>query len=155
MGPVLFFKLTATIFVLGLFLKGFFPLKKTWILKDHEKDLSNVDLDLVKGDPAGKNSLDLDRHFQRAKEAAIHKGMNNRSNTFEQTKSHFHDAPHPRVILMIIDAFREDFAYGPLNFMPLSHKILNKGKGFKFTAETMPPTVTLPRIKVSHQMITM
>ncbi|CAL1536141.1 unnamed protein product, partial [Lymnaea stagnalis] len=64
--------------------------------------------------------------------------------------SEYHTSPTPkyrRLIFMIIDAFRADFAFGPLNFFPKTQRILSQGNGLQFTAEVHPPTVTLPRIK--------
>lgn len=55
-----------------------------------------------------------------------------------------------KVILMIIDALRSDFAFGEYNFFPNVLALMKKGHGIHFRAEMQPPTVTLPRIKVNH-----
>ncbi|RUS86939.1 hypothetical protein EGW08_005264 [Elysia chlorotica] len=137
-------RLFATLFVLGLFLKGFFPLKKSWDRESQENGFSHKvkrfsvpqsGQDLVDGEGFLKANIDDEVGDKNGE------SLNSPGTVF------LHDIFHPRVILMIIDAFREDFAYGPMRFMPLTHGILSKGKGLKFTAETMPPTVTLPRIK--------
>ncbi|KAH9504204.1 hypothetical protein Btru_065308 [Bulinus truncatus] len=54
---------------------------------------------------------------------------------------------YKKVVLMIIDALRSDFAFGIDNFFPKAQAIIKNGHGIGFTAEMQPPTVTLPRIK--------
>ncbi|KAH9504211.1 hypothetical protein Btru_065320 [Bulinus truncatus] len=54
---------------------------------------------------------------------------------------------YKKVVLMIIDALRSDFAFGIYNFFPKAQAIIKNGHGIGFTAVMQPPTVTLPRIK--------
>lgn len=62
--------------------------------------------------------------------------------------------PHPlfkRVVIMLVDALREDFIFGPNGgtFMPYTRHVVEKGSSYSFVAKARPPTVTMPRIKVS------
>ncbi|BFY99169.1 hypothetical protein BsWGS_02209 [Bradybaena similaris] len=52
-----------------------------------------------------------------------------------------------RLVLMVIDALRADFAFGPFNYLPKTLETIKHGHGIQFVAKTNPPTVTLPRIK--------
>lgn len=56
-----------------------------------------------------------------------------------------------RVVLVLIDALRQDFVFGPKGkqFMPYATQVIEKGTSYSFVAEAKPPTVTMPRIKVS------
>lgn len=56
-----------------------------------------------------------------------------------------------KVVLVLIDALREDFVFGPKGkqFMPYATQVIEKGTSYSFVAEAKPPTVTMPRIKVS------
>ena len=144
----LILRLFAILFILGLFLKGFFPLKKSRDLKSGKNGLSRREK--IYSDLENGPDIDLDVKGNLLQASATTEVKHEFEDTRNFSDNVFlHNNFPPRVILMVIDAFREDFAYGPLRFMPLTHDILNKGKGLKFTAETMPPTVTLPRIKVS------
>ncbi|XP_069092825.1 GPI ethanolamine phosphate transferase 2 isoform X2 [Pleurodeles waltl] len=68
------------------------------------------------------------------------------------TTSNWTRLPPPlfkRVVLVMIDALREDFVFGPKGkqFMPYITQIVEKGTSRTFIAEATPPTVTMPRIK--------
>lgn len=52
-----------------------------------------------------------------------------------------------KLVLVVIDAFRSDFAYSTNSHMSNLHKLINDGYALPFTAHSTPPTVTLPRIK--------
>ena len=57
--------------------------------------------------------------------------------------------PHySRLVLMVVDALRTDFALGNLTYMPFTRQLLGNGRGVAFSAKTHLPTVTLPRLKV-------
>ncbi|KAI6058267.1 GPI ethanolamine phosphate transferase 2 [Aix galericulata] len=58
-------------------------------------------------------------------------------------------APPGSVVLVLIDALREDFVFGPKGkqFMPYATQVIEKGTSYSFVAEAKPPTVTMPRIK--------
>ncbi|KAL0176385.1 hypothetical protein M9458_028715, partial [Cirrhinus mrigala] len=54
-------------------------------------------------------------------------------------------APVPlfkRVVIVLIDALREDFV-----FMPYTRHVVERGSSHSFIAKARPPTVTMPRIK--------
>uniref|UniRef100_A0A3B3YN03 Phosphatidylinositol glycan anchor biosynthesis class G n=1 Tax=Poecilia mexicana TaxID=48701 RepID=A0A3B3YN03_9TELE len=55
-----------------------------------------------------------------------------------------------RVVLMVVDALREDFVFGPSggSHMPYTRYLVEKGSSHSFVAKARPPTVTMPRIKV-------
>lgn len=52
---------------------------------------------------------------------------------------------------MLIDALRDDFVFGSKGkqFMPHTTQLIERGTSHSFRAEAKPPTVTMPRIKVS------
>ncbi|XP_014905015.1 GPI ethanolamine phosphate transferase 2 isoform X1 [Poecilia latipinna] len=54
-----------------------------------------------------------------------------------------------RVVLMVVDALREDFVFGPSggSHMPYTRYLVEKGSSHSFVAKARPPTVTMPRIK--------
>ncbi|XP_030050330.1 GPI ethanolamine phosphate transferase 2, catalytic subunit isoform X2 [Microcaecilia unicolor] len=54
-----------------------------------------------------------------------------------------------RVVIVLIDALREDFVFGPKGkeFMPYMTHIVGKGTSHSFVAKATAPTVTMPRIK--------
>lgn len=56
-----------------------------------------------------------------------------------------------KVVIVLIDALREDFVFGSKGkqFMPYTTQVVEKGTSYSFIAEVKPPTVTMPRIKVS------
>ncbi|XP_040821955.1 GPI ethanolamine phosphate transferase 2 isoform X3 [Ochotona curzoniae] len=54
-----------------------------------------------------------------------------------------------KVVIVLIDALRDDFVFGPkgMKFMPYTTYLVEKGASHSFVAEAKPPTVTMPRIK--------
>lgn len=56
-----------------------------------------------------------------------------------------------KVVIVLIDALRDDFVFGSKGkqFMPYTRQVVEKGTSYSFIAEAKPPTVTMPRIKVS------
>lgn len=56
-------------------------------------------------------------------------------------------AQFDRIIVMVVDAMRSDFMYGPDSSMNFLHSLIESGNAIPFTAFSNPPTVTLPRLK--------
>ncbi|XP_074530744.1 GPI ethanolamine phosphate transferase 2, catalytic subunit [Halichoeres trimaculatus] len=54
-----------------------------------------------------------------------------------------------RVVIMLVDALREDFMFGPdgRKFMPYTRHMVERGSCHSYVAKARPPTVTMPRIK--------
>uniref|UniRef100_A0AAY4E8D9 GPI ethanolamine phosphate transferase 2 C-terminal domain-containing protein n=1 Tax=Denticeps clupeoides TaxID=299321 RepID=A0AAY4E8D9_9TELE len=54
-----------------------------------------------------------------------------------------------RVVVVLIDALREDFVFGPSGrkYMPYTRHLVERGSSHSFVARAKPPTVTMPRIK--------
>ncbi|XP_028271461.1 GPI ethanolamine phosphate transferase 2 isoform X2 [Parambassis ranga] len=54
-----------------------------------------------------------------------------------------------RVVIMLVDAMREDFVFGPNGrmYMPYTRHVVERGSSQSFVAKARPPTVTMPRIK--------
>uniref|UniRef100_A0A8C6WSE7 Phosphatidylinositol glycan anchor biosynthesis class G n=1 Tax=Neogobius melanostomus TaxID=47308 RepID=A0A8C6WSE7_9GOBI len=54
-----------------------------------------------------------------------------------------------RVVLMLVDALREDFLFGPngRSFMPYTRHLVERGSAHSYVAKARAPTVTMPRIK--------
>ncbi|GAA6084294.1 GPI ethanolamine phosphate transferase 2 isoform X1 [Tachysurus ichikawai] len=54
-----------------------------------------------------------------------------------------------RVVVVLIDALRDDFVFGPngKRFMPYTRNLVESGSSHSFIAKARPPTVTMPRIK--------
>lgn len=59
------------------------------------------------------------------------------------------DALFKRVVIVLIDALREDFVFGPngRKYMPYIRHLVERGSTHSFVAKARPPTVTMPRIK--------
>lgn len=55
--------------------------------------------------------------------------------------------PFDKLIFVVIDAFRSDFAFSVASSMPFIHKSIRDRQAIGFTAYSTPPTVTLPRLK--------
>ena len=55
-----------------------------------------------------------------------------------------------RVVIMLVDALREDFVFGPngRGNMPYTSHLVERGSTHSLVAKARPPTVTMPRIKV-------
>lgn len=60
-----------------------------------------------------------------------------------------------KVVIVLIDALRDDFVFGSKGkqFMPYTTELVEKGTCHSFIAEAKPPTVTMPRIKVSSPIL--
>ncbi|KAL9822680.1 LOW QUALITY PROTEIN: uncharacterized protein GJ701_017274 [Geothlypis trichas] len=60
-----------------------------------------------------------------------------------------------KVVIVLIDALRDDFVFGPKGkqFMPYTTQVVEKGTSYSFIAEAKPPTVTMPRIKHGHHSV--
>lgn len=56
-----------------------------------------------------------------------------------------------KVVIVLVDALRDDFVFGPsgTRFMPYTRNLVESGSSRSFIAKARPPTVTMPRIKVS------
>uniref|UniRef100_A0A3Q3W7U4 GPI ethanolamine phosphate transferase 2 C-terminal domain-containing protein n=1 Tax=Mola mola TaxID=94237 RepID=A0A3Q3W7U4_MOLML len=54
-----------------------------------------------------------------------------------------------RVVILLVDALREDFAFGDSGrmYMPYTRHVVERGSSHSFVAKARPPTVTMPRIK--------
>lgn len=52
-----------------------------------------------------------------------------------------------RLVFVVVDALRSDFAFGPHSSMHKLHEMINAGTAIPFTARASTPTVTLPRLK--------
>ncbi|XP_075899504.1 GPI ethanolamine phosphate transferase 2, catalytic subunit [Nelusetta ayraudi] len=54
-----------------------------------------------------------------------------------------------RVVIMLVDALREDFVFGPSGrmYMPYTRHLVERGSSNSYVAKARPPTVTMPRIK--------
>ncbi|XP_075061457.1 GPI ethanolamine phosphate transferase 2, catalytic subunit isoform X1 [Mixophyes fleayi] len=68
------------------------------------------------------------------------------------TTSNWTQLPHPlfkRVVILLIDAFRQDFVFGDKGkqHMPYITQLIEKGTTHSFIAKATAPTVTMPRIK--------
>lgn len=61
-----------------------------------------------------------------------------------------------RVVIMLVDALREDFVFGPSGrmYMPYTRHLVERGSSNSFVAKARPPTVTMPRIKVRCYHVT-
>lgn len=61
-----------------------------------------------------------------------------------------------RVVIMLVDALREDFIFGPngRTYMPYTRHVVERGSSYSFVAKARPPTVTMPRIKVRWGIMT-
>ncbi|MBN3303808.1 PIGG transferase, partial [Amia calva] len=54
-----------------------------------------------------------------------------------------------KVVIVLIDALREDFVFGPKGrqYMPYTRHLVERGSAHSFVAKARAPTVTMPRIK--------
>ncbi|KAJ2006646.1 major facilitator super transporter protein [Coemansia thaxteri] len=56
-------------------------------------------------------------------------------------------AKYDRLVIMLVDALRNDFVFGNSSGMAYTQAMLRSGKAIGFTAKALAPTVTMPRIK--------
>ncbi|KAF7649631.1 hypothetical protein LDENG_00138490, partial [Lucifuga dentata] len=63
--------------------------------------------------------------------------------------SHLPQPLFKRLVIMLVDALREDFVFGPNGrmYMPYIRHLVERGSTQSFVAKARPPTVTMPRIK--------
>ncbi|KAJ2884563.1 major facilitator super transporter protein [Coemansia asiatica] len=54
---------------------------------------------------------------------------------------------YDRLVIMLVDALRNDFVFGNNSAMAYTQKLLRSGDALGYTAKALAPTVTMPRIK--------
>ncbi|KAJ2663469.1 major facilitator super transporter protein [Coemansia sp. RSA 1200] len=54
---------------------------------------------------------------------------------------------YDRLVIMLVDALRNDFVFGNNSAMDYTQSLLRDGQAVGFTAKALAPTVTMPRIK--------
>ncbi|KAJ1905925.1 major facilitator super transporter protein [Coemansia sp. IMI 209127] len=54
---------------------------------------------------------------------------------------------YDRLVVMLVDALRNDFVFGNNSAMEFTQGLLREGQAVGFTAKALAPTVTMPRIK--------
>lgn len=54
---------------------------------------------------------------------------------------------YDRLVVMLVDALRNDFVFGPDSGMEYTQELLRNGEAIGYTAKALAPTVTMPRIK--------
>uniref|UniRef100_A0A8C1J6M6 Phosphatidylinositol glycan anchor biosynthesis class G n=1 Tax=Cyprinus carpio TaxID=7962 RepID=A0A8C1J6M6_CYPCA len=69
--------------------------------------------------------------------------------TVGQTPGKVPEPLFKRVVMVLIDALREDLVFGSdgRRFMPYTSRVVERGSSHSFIAKARPPTVTMPRIK--------
>ncbi|KAI7834784.1 hypothetical protein BX661DRAFT_195383 [Kickxella alabastrina] len=67
----------------------------------------------------------------------------------QQQQGHKGHAAHQydRLVIMLVDALRNDFVFGNNSAMAYTQDLLRDGQAIGFTAKALAPTVTMPRIK--------
>ncbi|PIA19311.1 alkaline phosphatase-like protein [Coemansia reversa NRRL 1564] len=111
---------------LGLFSKGFFPYKKSI-----PGFASPVD-----------RPVDMRRIVQEAQAGSV-----DMAPIGQEEKAQKATAQYGRLVLMVVDALRNDFVFGNESAMAYTQSLLRTGQAVGFTARAQAPTVTLPRIK--------
>ncbi|KAJ2804591.1 major facilitator super transporter protein [Coemansia guatemalensis] len=111
---------------LGLFSKGFFPYKKS-----------------IPGfaSPADR-PVDMRQIVQEAKVGSAEMGRIGQEAEAQTATAHY-----GRLVMMVVDALRNDFVFGNESAMAYTQSLLRTGQAVGFTARAQAPTVTLPRIK--------
>ncbi|KAJ2169375.1 major facilitator super transporter protein [Coemansia sp. RSA 562] len=104
---------------LGLFAKGFFPYKKS-----------------IPGF-AGREDQPMD----------IGRGLNAPATAQHNNSGVSAEPQYDRLVLMVVDALRNDFVFGNESGMAYTQNLLRSGAALGFTAKAQAPTVTMPRIK--------
>ena len=117
-------KQAAIVFLFGLFLKCYFPTKKS--LQGNAK------------------------HYDRKSDSIFPQCNINTQDSESLTKQPWNHAHFRKFHLVLIDALREDFVFGDKSPMSFVKKLQGEGHALSFTATVHPPTVTLPRIKVNE-----
>lgn len=126
----------------ALFLRGFFPVPVKSSLPSKNK-LSDLPPEPLTGESSITGLARASPRIHRV--VPITGGPSNASGT-----------PKPlfkRVVIMLVDALREDFVFGPNGrmFMPYTRHVIERGSSLSYVAKARPPTVTMPRIKVRAQ----
>ncbi|KAJ2493984.1 major facilitator super transporter protein [Coemansia sp. RSA 2050] len=103
---------------LGYFIKGFFPYKKSIPGFASRQDLPWDISQPVSGGSSAAN----------AKVPAV-------------------AAQYDRLVIMLVDALRNDFVFGNNSAMTYTQEMLRSGNAIGFTAKALAPTVTMPRLK--------
>lgn len=140
------FILICEVIGISLFLRGFFPVPVKSSLSSKSK-LSDLPAEPLTGEFTASSGSHLPfcplpsitAHYTLA---YVTGGSTNSSRL-----------PQPlfkRVVIMLVDALREDFVLGPSGrmFMPYTRHLVERGSSLSFVAKARPPTVTMPRIKV-------
>ncbi|GAA5892934.1 mannose-ethanolamine phosphotransferase LAS21 [Sporobolomyces salmoneus] len=70
-----------------------------------------------------------------------------RYSPFDTAKGSARDEPFSRLVFMLVDALRSDFAFAPESEMKFVQSLIAEGHALPYTAIAQPPTVTLPRLK--------
>ncbi|KAI9504019.1 alkaline-phosphatase-like protein [Coemansia spiralis] len=104
---------------LGFFIKGFFPYKKSipGFASRHDQ-------------PQDITQIDISGIGSAAPGAFVHE-----------------TAQYDRLVIMLVDALRNDFVFGNNSAMEYTQSLLRGGQAVGFTAKALAPTVTMPRIK--------
>ncbi|KAI8326165.1 alkaline phosphatase-like protein [Martensiomyces pterosporus] len=119
---LLFVALLVELAGLAFFIKGFFPYKKSIAGFATRQEQQPWDLSAPGGQPG---------HPAKAEESHV-------------------AAPHAqydRLVVMLVDALRNDFVFGNNSAMDFTQGLLRDGRAIGYTAMALAPTVTMPRIK--------
>ncbi|KAJ1966171.1 major facilitator super transporter protein [Dipsacomyces acuminosporus] len=108
---------------LGFFAKGFFPYKKSIAGFATTSEQRPWDL----------SAPDLDK--QPSTEETEGRGAPRQT------------AQYDRLVVMLVDALRNDFVFGNSSAMDFTQGLLRGGHAIGYTAKALAPTVTMPRIK--------
>lgn len=139
------------LFGLILFLQGFLPFRKSVpgysSFLDVPKEPSNADF----------TTKQLNQYIHDLEM----KSWKKEKDSGEDNKPEEDPPPPPvapvigRTVIMLIDALREDFVFGPkgADHMQFTRGLIDKGQARSFVARAQPPTVTMPRIKVISCML--
>ncbi|KAJ2078104.1 major facilitator super transporter protein [Coemansia sp. RSA 988] len=111
---------------LGLFSKGFFPYKKN-----------------IPGFASPTDQpVDIRRIVQKGTAGSV-----DMAQIEKETETQAAAARYGRLVVMVVDALRNDFVFGNESAMAYTRSLLQTGQAVGFTARAQAPTVTLPRIK--------
>lgn len=133
---------------IALFLRGFFPVPVKSSFSSKNK-LSDLPAEPLTGEfTASSSSQSHCEHLSAVKTPKILVYITGRASN----SSHLPQPLFKRVVVMLVDALREDFVFGPSGrlYMPYTRHLVERGSTLSFVAKARPPTVTMPRIKVGH-----
>ena len=140
------------VFAVILFLQGFFPLKINNLETANKRILTDIIENQIQSFSNGASDQNPTSNFSSEnKQKKTKVKTDGDSDAINTNPANNFNLPFKRLILLIIDAFRADFYFGHSKNMPKLHTILKKGNGLYFIAESHPPTVTMPRIKVGFK----